>query len=503
METLGFLMAGIGAAMQPGILLAILVGVVIGLFISVLPGLGPAAGVAILLPVVVGLDGTMAMAALAGVCYGGMYGGAVTSILLGIPGDAPSVMTVLDGHPMAQQGRAGDALSMNVLASFFGGLFGLVMLVGVAYQVARFALAFGPTEMTALMVMALSLVSVLGGKDALKGFAALALGLWIGMVGLDVIGGFPRYHYGSMHLLSGLEFSVIAVGLFGLGQIFAAITQPPLQDSQKIRYTFRSLIPNPRELIRCRWDLLRGSVIGFVVGILPGVGATASTMLSYAVAKRFSRTPERFGKGAIEGVAAPEAANNSASYAAMIPLFPLGIPGSATTAVLMGGLLMIGLQPGPQMFQQHSEFVWTLFGTFYIGNVALVFLTILLIPVLASIVFVSRALLFPMIICVVMFAVFSIGYSVANLWIVIVFGVLGYVMLRLDYPAVPLILGVVLGPLLERAVRRTLIASQGDMMVFLQRPIALTLFVLTALFLLAPLAKRGLAAFARHRNAGS
>ncbi len=499
METLSLLMGGIAAALKPGILLAVLIGVIIGLFIAVLPGLGPAAGVAILLPVVVGLDGTLAMAALAGVYYGGMYGGAVTSILLGIPGDAPSVMTVLDGHPMAQQGRAGDALSMNVLASFVGGLFGLVMLVAVAYQVARVALAFGPAEMTALMIMALSLVSVLGGKDALKGFAALAIGLWVGMFGLDVIGGFPRYTYGSMYLLGGLEFSVIAVGIFGLGQIFAALTQPEIEASKRIRYTFRSLIPNPRELIRCRWDLLRGSVIGFVVGILPGAGATAATMLSYAVAKRFSRTPERFGKGAIEGVAAPEAANNSASYAAMIPLFTLGIPGSATTAVLMGGLLMIGLQPGPQMFQQNSEFVWTLFGTFYIGNLALVFLTILLIPVLASIVFVSRALLFPIIICVVMFAVYSIGYSVANLWIVIVFGVLGYIMLRLDYPAVPLILGVVLGPLLERAVRRTLIASQGDLMVFFDRPIALVLFALTAVFLLVPLIRRLLSLRARTR----
>lgn len=475
--------------MSPMMLLAVLFGAIFGLFVGALPGLGPAAGVAILLPIVVGLDGTAAIAALAGVYYGAMFGGAVTSILLGIPGDAPAVMTVVDGHPMAKKGEAGAALGISIVSSFFGGLVGLLLLTGLSYQVARAALSFGPTEMTALMVLALSLVTVLGGDNAWKAFASLALGLWIGMIGLDAIVGLPRFTFGSAHLLEGIDFSIIAVGLFGLGEILAALTGTTAP-SAVAKFRFRSLMPKLGDIVRCRWDLLRGSLIGFVVGILPGVGATAATMLAYATAKRFSRTPERFGKGAVEGVAAPEAANNSASYAAMIPLFTLGIPGSATTAVLMGGLLMVGLQPGPTLFQQNAEFVWTLFGTFYIGNLALVFITLLLVPLLASTIFVSRALLFPAVLCLVLFGVFSIGYSMMNVFVVIGFGALGYVMLKLGYPGVPLILGIVLGPMLERGIRRTLISSQGDLMVFIERPISLALLVVTALLLISPLMVR-------------
>lgn len=491
METLGLILGGISNALTPMILMAVIFGVVVGLFISVLPGLGPAAGVAILLPVVVGFDGTAAIAALAGVYYGAMFGGAVTSILLGIPGDAPSVMTVVDGHPMAKNGEAGPALAMNVFASFFGGLVGIIMLTALSMHVAKAALKFGPPEMTALMILALSLVTVLSGGNIWKGFASLALGLWIGMIGLDAIMGRPRYTFGSVHLFQGLDFAVIAVGLFGLGQMLAALAiGTDGSDAVRPRWSLRALLPRVSDIIRCRWDLLRGAAIGFVVGVLPGVGATAATMLAYASAKRFSKTPERFGKGAIEGVAAPEAANNSASYSSMIPLFTLGIPGSATTAVLMGGLLMVGLQPGPMLFEQNPEFVWTLFGTFYIGNLALVFLTLLLTPLLAAIVFVSRAYLFPVIMAVIVFGVFAIGFGTTNIWIVLIFGALGYIMLRLDYPAVPLILGLVLGPMLERGVRRTLVASQGDITVFFQRPITVSLLLLTALLLLAPLATR-------------
>ena len=468
-------------------------GVIFGLFVGVLPGLGPAAGVAILLPVAVGFEGTAAIAALAGVYYGAMFGGAVTAILLGIPGDAPAVMTVIDGHPLAKSGRAGPALGMSVMASFLGGLFGILLLTGLSYQVARAALSFGPTEMTALMILALSLVTVLGGNKPWKAFASLALGLWIGMIGLDAIVGLPRFTFGEAHLLEGLDFSIIAVGLFGLGEMLAAIGVTAA-GSATINFQFRSLLPKFSDLVKCRWDLLRGSLIGFVVGILPGVGATAATMLAYASAKRFSKRPEEFGHGAIEGVAAPEAANNSASYAAMIPLFTLGIPGSATTAVLMGGLLMVGLQPGPSLFQRNPEFIWTLFGSFYIGNLALVLVTLLLTPLLAAVIFISRALLFPLVLCVVVFGVYSIGYSMVDVFVVVIFGGLGYVMLKLDYPGVPLILGIVLGPMLERGIRRTLITSQGDIMVMVERPISLVLLIVTIALLLYPIITRLLAA---------
>ncbi len=490
METLDLLWAGIfNAATSPALLLAVFVGVVLGLLIGALPGLGPAAGVAILLPLCVGFEPTLAMASLAGVYYGAMFGGAITSILLGIPGDAPSVMTVIDGYPMARKGQAGRALGMSVYASFFGGMLGLIGLTLSAQIVSRYALMFGPAEMTALMVMSLSLVSILGGTDVLKNFASLALGLWIGMIGLDQIMGGPRYTFNTMILLDGFDFSVIAVGLFGLGQMFESLEEPALP-TPSTSYSLRSMMPNWVDLFVCRWALLWGSVIGFIVGVLPGVGATASTMLAYGAAKKTSAHPEEFGNGAIEGVAAPEAANNSSSYANMVTLFTLGVPSSATTAVLMGGLLMVGLQPGPRMFQDHADFIWTLFGTFYVGNLALVFLTIFLTPVLAAAIFVSRGFLFAIVTGIILYGVYSIGYALEDVWIMLGFGVLGYVMSKLNYPAVPAVLGIVLGPLMELGVRRTLIASEGDFSVFVARPISLTLFIMAAAIFLIPVILR-------------
>jgi putative tricarboxylic transport membrane protein len=490
MESLALLAGGVVDATAPYILLATLIGVVIGLMVGALPGLGPAAGVAIMLPVAVGFDGTAAIAALAGIYYGAMFGGAVTSILLGIPGDAPAVMTVVDGHAMAKKGEAGRALGMSVVASFIGGLIGILLLALLSVPIASAALAFGPTEMTALMCFALSLVSVLGGRNMIKGFVSLFIGMWIGMIGLDPVGGPIRYTFGSMHLFEGIDFTIVAVGLFGLSEMFVSLSTSGV--GPRTKHSLSALLPRLADVVKCRWTLLSGSLIGFVVGVLPGVGATASTMLAYALAKKTSRNPEEFGNGAIQGVAAPEAANNASSYAAMIPLFTLGIPGSATTAVLLGGLLMVGLQPGPLLFANNPEFVWTVFGTFWTGNLMLVALTILLIPLLASIVYVSRGLLYPAVIGIVVFGVYSINYSLTDVGIALFAGFVGFVMLKLDYSPVPLILGLVLGPLLERGVRRTLILSEGDLAVFVERPISLFLFVLTAAVIFLPLIVSGM-----------
>ncbi|MCD2182822.1 tripartite tricarboxylate transporter permease [Rhizobium sp. GN54] len=487
METLTLLGHGIAtAATDPGMLLAIFVGALVGLLIGALPGLGPTAGVAIMLPVAVGFEPTVALAMLAGVYYGAMFGGAVTSILLGIPGDAPSVMTVMDGYPLAKMGQAGRALGLATYASFIGGLIGLIGLTLMANVVSRYALMFGPTEMTALMVLSLSLVAVLGTDDHLKSFLALGIGLWLGMIGLDQIMGGPRFTFGSMALLEGIEFSLIAVGMFGLGQMFMALEEETPDKVDAATYSYRSMLPRLADLVATKTTLVVGSLIGFLVGVLPGAGATASTMMAYGAAKKMSKEPETFGKGALDGVAAPEAANNSASYGAMVTLFTLGIPGSATTAVLLAGLLMVGLQPGPRLFQEQGEFVWTLFGTFYIGNLALVFITILLTPILAAAIFVSRGLLFSIVMGIVIYGIYSIDLSLEALLIMAVFGVLGYVMAKLKYPAVPLIMGVVLGPLLELGVRRTLIASRGDLSVFYSHPISLTIFIATALVILMP-----------------
>ncbi|WP_376743287.1 tripartite tricarboxylate transporter permease [Ensifer canadensis] len=487
METLSLLGTGIAtAATDPGMLLAILIGALVGLLIGALPGLGPTAGVAIMLPVAVGFEPTVALAMLAGVYYGAMFGGAVTSILLGIPGDAPSVMTVMDGHPLAKKGQAGRALGLATYASFIGGLIGLVGLTLMANVVSRYALMFGPVEMTALMVLSLSLVTVLGTEDHLKSFLALGIGLWLGMIGLDQIMGGPRFTFGSMDVLEGIDFSLIAVGMFGLGQMYLALEEATPDRVDAASYSYRSMLPQIRDLVATKTSLFIGSLIGFVVGVLPGAGATASTMMAYGVAKKMSKEPETFGHGALDGVAAPEAANNAASYGAMVTLFTLGIPGSATTAVLLAGLLMVGLQPGPRLFQEQSEFVWTLFGTFYIGNLALVFITILLTPLLAAAIFVSRGLLFAGVLGIVLYGIYSIDLSMPALLIVAAFGVLGYVMAKLKYPAVPLIMGVVLGPMLELGVRRTLIASRGDLSVFYSHPISLAIFMATIVIVALP-----------------
>lgn len=495
METLDLLLGGLAAALTFNTLMATLIGVLLGLAVGVLPALGPAAAVAILLPVVVKFDPTTAMAGLAGIYYGAMYGGAVTSILLGIPGEAASMMTTLDGYPLARRGEAGRALGMSVYASFVGGMIALVLFTALSAPFAEYAIAFGPAEMTALMVLALAFTTALGGSNAWKGFCSLALGLWFGMIGLDMVTGAPRYTFGSTELLDGLSFSVIAIGVYGLGEVFAALGSRTGEAQFTPTYTFRSLFPRLNDMIVCWKDLVVGSLVGFVIGVLPGAGATAATIFSYAASKRMSKTPERFGKGAIEGVAGPEAANNSASYGNMIPLFTLGIPGSGTTAVMLGGLLMLGLQPGPLLFKEHPDFIWPLIGTFYTGNLLLVFLTILLTPVLATIVYVPVALLIPIVAGIVGFGVYSINYNLFDVWLALGFGVLGYVMNKLDYPAVPAMLGVVLGPILEQGVRRALISSGGDAMIFVERPIALILFMLTACLVLVPLGRRMMARY--------
>lgn len=486
MQTWSLLLDGIAAASHPTILLAIFTGAIIGLLIGALPGLGPSAGVAILLPVAVSFDGTAAIAALGAVYYGAQYGGAVTAILLGIPGDASATMTVIDGHKLAKKGRAGAALSISVAASFVGGLIGLVLLTTLATTIARAAIAFGPVEMTAIMIFSLALVSALGGPDATKSFLSLFVGVWIGTIGLDPIIGLPRFTFDQVLLFDGIDFSILAVGVFGLAEMFSSPNAIASGNTQMARFRFRELLPNMREIGSCWRELISGSFIGFFVGILPGSGATASTMVSYAVAKKYAKHPEEFGQGALEGVASPEAANNAASYGAMIPMFALGIPGSGTTTVLMGGLLMIGLQPGPMLFATQPDFVWTVFGSFYIGNLALVAITILMIPMLAACAYLKPGYLYPAVIGVIIFGIYSINYSMFDVGLTIALGLVGYVMTRLRYPAVPLVLGMILGPLLERNIRRTLVSSNGDLLAFVESPIAVAILLMTLSLFIVP-----------------
>lgn len=493
-DSLGMLMNGILATLLTWqYLLAVVIGSLAGLLIGVLPGLGPAAGVAIMLPVVVTLDPTTALAMLAGIYFGAMYGGAITAILLGIPGDAPSVMTVLDGHPFAKQGEAGRALGLSTYASFIGGLVGLIGLTFSAQILSRYALAFGPSEITALMIFSMSMVSLFASGQPAKGFAVLGFGIWLGLIGLDPITGGPRFTLGTVELLDGLDFAVVAVGLFGLGEMLISMRDAVIKGNPST-YSYRSMMPRLADLYATRKAMGVGSAVGFMIGILPGVGATAATMLAYAAAKKISRTPEKFGNGSLEGIAAPEAANNAASYAAMVTLFTLGIPASATTAVLLAGLVMLGLQPGPLLFQQHTEFVWTLFGTFYVGNLVLVVLTLALVPLLAAAIFIPRAYLYPIVLAIIVYGIYSINFSTFDLLIVVVFGVIGYFMKLTNFPMVPLVLGLILGPILEVNIRRMLIASRGDWTAFLDSSISLTIYLMTLVLLVAPFLLRRLTA---------
>jgi len=485
-DNFSLLMQGLEVALSFDHVLATLFGVLVGLAVGVLPALGPPSAVAILLPIILNFEPTIAMAGLAGTYYGAMYGGAVTSILLGMPGESASMMTMLDGYPLAKRGEAGRALGMSVFASFFGGLLALFLFTAIATQFAEFAIAFGPAEMTSLMVMSLVFATALGGDSKLKSFISLGLGLWIGMIGIDLISGAPRFTMGSVNLLDGIEFTVVAIGIFGLGQILSALNDRAGKPSRMPHYTLASLFPRLRDVIICWKDLLIGSIVGFVVGVLPGAGATASTIFAYATSKRLSKHPEKFGNGAIEGVASPEAANNAASYAAMIPLFTLGIPGSATTAIMLGGLLMLGLQPGPLLFTTNPDFVWPVIGTFYSGNLMLVLLTILLTPVLAALVFVPLRFLFPVLGAVVVFGIYGVNYSVFDVGVGLFFGVVGYLFEKLRYPAVPMLLGIVLCPILEQNLRRALITSDSNFGIFIERPISLVLLLATAALLLWP-----------------
>jgi putative tricarboxylic transport membrane protein len=362
---------------------------------------------------------------------------------------------------------------------------GLLGLTFTAQVLSRYALAFGPSEITALMIFSMSLVSLLASNQPSKGFAVLGFGVWLGMIGLDQITGAPRFTLGTVELLDGLDFAVVAVGLFGLGEMLFAMSDSVVR-ATTTSYSYRSMLPRLADLYATRKAMTVGSAIGFMIGILPGVGATAATMVSYAAAKKISKNPEKFGHGSLEGIAAPEAANNSASYGSMVTLFTLGIPASATTAVLLAGLVMLGLQPGPLLFQQHSQFVWTLFGTFYVGNLVLVALTLVMVPVLAAAIFVPRAYLYPVVLCIVVYGIYSINYSTFDLLIVVLFGIIGYFMRVANFPMVPLVLGLILGPILEVNIRRALISTRGDWSALLDSPISLAIYGMTAVLLLAP-----------------
>jgi putative tricarboxylic transport membrane protein len=490
MEDLGNLLLGFSVALTPVNLFWCLVGVILGTMVGVLPGLGPAATIAMLLPLTLKMDHTTAIIALAGIFYGARYGGSTTSILLNIPGESSSVVTCLDGYQMARQGRAGAALGISAIASFVAGSVGVLGLMLVAPPLARFALRFAPPEYFALMVLGLAMVVFLAGESMVKALLAMLIGLWISTIGTDLFTAESRFTFGQVKLLGGVDFIAATVGVFAIGEVLVNLESRGGAEIFKLAKGLRNLLPTLQDLKDCRFAFLNGSVVGFVVGALPGAGATVASFLSYGLEKAVSRHPEKFGTGVIEGVAAPEGANNADAGGALVPLLTLGIPGGNTTAILLGGLILWGYKPGPLLIQEHPELFWGLVASMYIGNVLLLVLNLPLVPLFAQILRLPYYVLYPLILGISMVGVYSVNNSLFDVWMMGIFGLLGYLMRKLDFPAAALILGMVLGDGLERALRQSLMMSQGDITILATRPISGTLLFFAAVILCLPAVRK-------------
>lgn len=497
MSTLQYLADGFYIAMQWHNLLYAFIGVLIGTAVGVLPGIGPMSGVALLMPVTASLTSGMnaeqaaasALILLAGVYYGAMYGGSTTSILLNTPGESSSVVTTLDGYQMAKQGRAGAALSIAAIGSFVAGVFALVALVFLAQPLSDVALHFGPAEYFSLMLLGLCAVSGLGGKSMTKALIMTVFGLLLATIGIDSVSGVARFTYDIPYLYQGLEFLTIAVGLFALGEVFKTILENDNSSKQVIRVG--RILPSATELKQSAAPIARGSILGFFVGLLPGAGATLASFFSYILEKKWSKNPERFGKGAIEGVAGPESSNNAASGGAMIPLLTLGIPGSGTTAILMGALLMYNVQPGPLLFTDHPQVAWGLIASMFIGNLMLLALNMPLVKVFAKIIETPSHFLIPSIIAISVFGVYAVQITTFDLVLLVFCGLFGYYLSTNDFPLAPLVLGLVLGPMIENNMRRALTTSNGDFTIFLTKPLSLIFLGCAALWLIIPLILKG------------
>ncbi|MED4204863.1 tripartite tricarboxylate transporter permease [Neobacillus mesonae] len=493
MSTLEYLMNGFGTALIWYNLIFAFVGVLIGTAVGVLPGIGPMSGVALLIPVTASITGglppeqaaTSAIILLAGVYYGAMYGGSTTSILLNTPGESSSVVTTLDGYQMAKKGRAGSALSIAAIGSFVGGLVTIIALIALAKPLSNIALKFGPAEYFSLMLLGLAAVSGLAGKSVTKALIMTICGLLLGTIGIDNVSGIARFTFDVPWLYQGIEFLTIAVGLFALGEVFKTILEKDEEDGEIAR--INNMLPSKEEFKESAGPIARGSLLGFFVGILPGAGATLASFFSYILEKKISKNPSKFGTGAIAGVAAPETANNAASGGAMIPLLTLGIPGSGTTAILMGALMMYNVQPGPLLFEDHPQVAWGLIASMFIGNLMLLILNLPLVRVFAKIIETPKKYLIPMIIAISIFGVYAVQVSTYDLLLLLACGVLGYFFSKHDYPIAPLVLGLVLGPMIENNLRRALTISNGDYGVFFNRPLSLVFLLITVLWLVVPL----------------
>ncbi|MGG5752164.1 tripartite tricarboxylate transporter permease [Zafaria sp. Z1313] len=490
MDSLQPVLDGFGVVLDPTNLLYCLIGVVIGMLIGVLPGLGPAATIAILLPLTYGIEPVTAIIMLAGIFYGAQYGGTITSVLLRLPGEASSVVTVFDGYMMAKQGRAGTALGIAAVGSFIGGTVAIVGLTFLAPLVAGFALDFGPAEYAALALLGILLVATISNGARIKALIAAAVGLLLATVGRDVFTGAERFTFGNLSLADGIDFVPVAMGLFGLGEILYNLEERHRAAKAPSKVT--NVWPSRKDLRESRGAIGRGSVLGFFLGILPGGGATISSMAAYAMEKKRAKDPSRFGKGAIEGVAGPETANNAAATSSFIPLLTLGIPANATMALMFGALLIQGVTPGPQLVEQHPDLFWGVVNSMYIGNILLLIMSIPLIGIFVRILRVRAAILAPVTVLITMLGAYTINNSMFDVVLVVFFGAVGYLMKKTGFEPGPLVLAFVLGSLLEASLRRSLLVFEGDLTGFLTRPISATLLVLFVIVAVMPLVQSAL-----------
>jgi putative tricarboxylic transport membrane protein len=463
-------------------LLYAFVGCVIGTLVGVLPGVGPLAGISLLLPATFGMDATRAIVMLAGIYYGAMYGGSTTSILMRIPGEAASVMTCIDGYAMARRGRAGAALAIAAVGSYVAGTVSVVALMLLAPPLAEFALRFGPPEYFALLLFGLLVLAYMSSGSMLKSLAMAALGLLLGMVGIDQMSGYFRFAYGMVELGDGLGVVPVAVGLFGLAEILATAGQPVPPEVVKPR--LRELLPSRAEWREAAGPIARGTGLGFLVGIIPGSAHVISSFVSYALEKKLSRRPEEFGHGAVPGVAGPESANNAATSGAFVPMLALGVPSGPIPAVMLAAMMVHGVSPGPLLIGQQPQLFWGFIASMYVGNLVLLALNLPLVGLFVNLLRVPYPYLYPAILTFSILGVYAVNGSVVDVWIMLAMGLLGYVLRKLGFETAPIVLGVVLAPMIELALRQSLAMSDGRYGIFFQRPIAATLLVV-ALAMLA------------------
>lgn len=483
MDSMQNILSGFSVALEPQNLLFCLIGVVLGTVIGMLPGMGSASGVAILLPLTLTLDPVTALIMLAGLYYGTEYGSTISAVLISTPGDGAALVTVIDGHQMALKGKAGQALAIAAISSFIAGTFSVVLLSALAPIFAAISLNFGPPEMFALMVLGLLTVGGIVGKSALKGIMMAVIGAMIAMVGIDSQTSMLRFAFDRPELYSGVSLVAVVVGLVAIAEL---ATQGAAGNVKPIRARFRDMILSRKDLRKASGSITRGGLLGFIIGILPGAGPTVATFFSYDLERRVARDKSQFGHGDIRGVAAPEAANNSAVNGAFIPTLTMGIPGSSTTAILLGAFILFDIQPGPQLFEQQGDLVWGLIASFYIGNIILLLLNLPLAPVFASILRIKYAYLYPVVLIVAIVAAYSVSGRLFDAFLALGLAVFGLFLRHQGFPVAPLVLGLVLGGMVESELRRSLALGDGSLSIFAERPIAIAILLLAVSLVIVP-----------------